>query len=84
MSQQHTVEGLLDAIRNAASLEELQCLAGPSDAEKQVADNRLAQMEAIALKCEFESLTPSHQAMQARARYDEVAEVQAGYERRYC
>lgn len=81
---QLSLESLMDAVRSADSLDELKRLIGPSMEEKEAATKRLAQLDAISEKCEWDSMTPSAEAQNARERYKSVERIQTEYENKYC
>ncbi|MFZ7310931.1 hypothetical protein [Comamonas jiangduensis] len=62
MANKLTLESVVEAIRNAQSLDELYRFIGPSKQEQEAADSRLAYMESIADKCNFCSSTPNSEA----------------------
>lgn len=56
----------------------------PSPAEQAAAKSRLAYLDMLSPKCDWDSLTPSADAMAARIRWQEIMDKQAKYEAEYC
>ena len=79
-----TAEELVDAIREADSLEELQRMVGASEHENELAKQRLEQLDALSPACKWDEMCPDYEAQQARERWDSIMKVQGEYESRYC
>lgn len=81
---QFTVDQLVNAIRNAESLADLQRLVGPSEEESEAARKRLAQMESLTDACKWSETCPDNQAHAARERYKRIECEQRSFENQYC
>lgn len=79
-----TLEKLVAAIRNGASVEELKQLVGPSEEEIEAAKARIKRIEALDKECEWDSMIPSHRSRQARERREAIVLQQTAFENAYC
>lgn len=84
MADRMTAEELVNAIREADSLEELQRLVGATEQEVELAKQRLEQLDALAPACKWDEMCPDYEAQQARERWDRIMKIQGEYESKYC
>ena len=83
MANKLTLESVVEAIRNAQSLDELYRFIGPSKQEQEAADSRLVYMESIADMCNFCSSTPNSEESRYRDRWNSTMAVQTEFENRF-
>lgn len=77
------LELLQNAIRSGTGLDELNRMIGPTAHELELAKARVAQMEALAEKCDWGAICPTPPAQRARESWNRIANTQADYENRY-